>query len=958
MKAPRVFFLLLLSFLCLNSVLLLLFDRLVQEPYMDEEFHIPQAQRYCRRLPPAFYHPSISTPPGLYWVSSLVLRALSTPASLASLALLRRASAEEEIMRVRQEGARDEAGGGCRDVEDSALGWHSELAERRGKPETNAGAGMQNLAGDASKRTEEGGELRQSTLPFFCRYVSSFRAFNALIVSPLTLVLLWHLAKALRRPWAGSASLASAHAAWEARSFARSSDAAFAFLSTIVAPAGGDAEASDLLVALRVARAALLPTFYFYNFLFYTDPLGALLLLFAYAQLLLSPSLWSFAAAATLAFFVRQTSVVWSGGACLLTFLAATSVLSTGESRVQETLPARQAKSRVSSDRAATPAKRQPPRGAHAGEAEKEGTRHTEETQRSVWARLLPSGFQTSGAAGAHLARSTWESAKSALAFFFSPRACCRVTLPLAAPLLAFALFVVFNGGKVAVGHQAFHRPRVHTAQLLYAALAVASAASPATYLVVLRRLSCLLKALFAVVDAWARQSLGKELHGFCGLKSEALEGEGQTAGERRAETHAPTEARRDAKRMKAPLSGAGSALEETSESQRTSSSSDCSRGGDGCVETDQGDMPRHCGAFFMYFVCLSLAAGIGAIAHPFILNDSRHVVFYLWRHVLRFPLFRWLVGPFAAACYLAFGMPCSLVSPPVPACIVSRSKCSGQLGAEHEAAAEAKAGGERVKGEGTDAKSRRQQEEGREWEADPAASPEFAKRIPADIPAASDLRFVCPRSSRFYTFASLFTFFLCCVLALVPTGLIEPRYFLFLLLLFVLHERFPSSREANLASSRRRRSPGKPEEAQLAESSSAEDMACTYSRYSRSVAGASAAARLATRRRENGEGAAESVADNVNEGEADALQDSKVLRTQSAKNGERENVLWLLLRCLLNPSCWRNLYRGRDLGEKEDLANEAAALLINASLSCVIFFVFLYRPYRDAAGNIARFML
>ncbi|KAJ2821831.1 glucosyltransferase, partial [Coemansia erecta] len=45
----------------------------VREPYMDEIFHVPQAQRYCKG---AFgeWDPKLTTPPGLY-VASLVLRA-------------------------------------------------------------------------------------------------------------------------------------------------------------------------------------------------------------------------------------------------------------------------------------------------------------------------------------------------------------------------------------------------------------------------------------------------------------------------------------------------------------------------------------------------------------------------------------------------------------------------------------------------------------------------------------------------------------------------------------------------------------------------------------------------------------------------------------------------------------------------------------------------------------------
>jgi alpha-1,2-glucosyltransferase len=44
----------------------------VREPYMDEPFHVPQAQAYCRAQY-LTWDPKITTPPGLYVVLSLVL---------------------------------------------------------------------------------------------------------------------------------------------------------------------------------------------------------------------------------------------------------------------------------------------------------------------------------------------------------------------------------------------------------------------------------------------------------------------------------------------------------------------------------------------------------------------------------------------------------------------------------------------------------------------------------------------------------------------------------------------------------------------------------------------------------------------------------------------------------------------------------------------------------------------
>ncbi|KAL0578479.1 glucosyltransferase [Marasmius crinis-equi] len=47
-------------------------NRLVDEPYMDEPFHIPQAQAYCRGEF-NYWDPKITTPPGLY-IMSLILK--------------------------------------------------------------------------------------------------------------------------------------------------------------------------------------------------------------------------------------------------------------------------------------------------------------------------------------------------------------------------------------------------------------------------------------------------------------------------------------------------------------------------------------------------------------------------------------------------------------------------------------------------------------------------------------------------------------------------------------------------------------------------------------------------------------------------------------------------------------------------------------------------------------------
>ncbi|KAF9099015.1 glucosyltransferase [Mortierella sp. GBA35] len=63
----------------------LIWDSIVPEPYMDEIFHIPQAQRYCQG-DYWTWDPKLTTPPGLYVISNLLL-AVRRP--LCSTLLLR-----------------------------------------------------------------------------------------------------------------------------------------------------------------------------------------------------------------------------------------------------------------------------------------------------------------------------------------------------------------------------------------------------------------------------------------------------------------------------------------------------------------------------------------------------------------------------------------------------------------------------------------------------------------------------------------------------------------------------------------------------------------------------------------------------------------------------------------------------------------------------------------------------
>ncbi|KDR84862.1 hypothetical protein GALMADRAFT_233298 [Galerina marginata CBS 339.88] len=61
-------------------------NTIVDEPYMDEPFHIPQAQAYCRGEFET-WDPKITTPPGLYFLSVLLKRMFLVKCNVAMLRL-------------------------------------------------------------------------------------------------------------------------------------------------------------------------------------------------------------------------------------------------------------------------------------------------------------------------------------------------------------------------------------------------------------------------------------------------------------------------------------------------------------------------------------------------------------------------------------------------------------------------------------------------------------------------------------------------------------------------------------------------------------------------------------------------------------------------------------------------------------------------------------------------------
>ena len=77
MAALAAFSLALAVFAVISSMILVEFTKVLPKPYMDEIFHIPQAQNYCHGN--FFYwDDKITTLPGLYFSSQFFLKVLSS----------------------------------------------------------------------------------------------------------------------------------------------------------------------------------------------------------------------------------------------------------------------------------------------------------------------------------------------------------------------------------------------------------------------------------------------------------------------------------------------------------------------------------------------------------------------------------------------------------------------------------------------------------------------------------------------------------------------------------------------------------------------------------------------------------------------------------------------------------------------------------------------------------------
>ncbi|KAL6299647.1 glucosyltransferase [Sparassis latifolia] len=73
-------------FMAVSVLVLKAVNEEVTEPYMDEPFHVPQAQAYCRS-DYSYWDPKITTPPGLYVLSLVLKRVFLLKCNLAMLRL-------------------------------------------------------------------------------------------------------------------------------------------------------------------------------------------------------------------------------------------------------------------------------------------------------------------------------------------------------------------------------------------------------------------------------------------------------------------------------------------------------------------------------------------------------------------------------------------------------------------------------------------------------------------------------------------------------------------------------------------------------------------------------------------------------------------------------------------------------------------------------------------------------
>ncbi|PHJ21170.1 die2 alg10 family protein [Cystoisospora suis] len=461
----------------------------------------------------------------------------------------------------------------------------------------------------------------------------------------------------------------------------------------------------SLLVSLRLLRIAFFPLLYFFNFLFYTDVLAVFFLLLSYSQLLTSKHLWGYALAGIAALLVRQSSIIWLGGCILFVFLSFIYFFSSLSSSYCSSSSFHSCPESASSSSSSSSS----PSFSSSFTSKEHGAASSSFFSPvsfflSPFFPSLPSQPGDKSQTFSSLTSIRWSKC------FIS----VSLLLPLLLPVILFLLFIVWNGGRIAIGHQAFHQPGVHTAQLLYVTLFLMFAASPATLCRTIRRGLCFFRVAFS--SLFRIGSGGSETtlrHNCRGLKDTSKK-------------MARKRERGKEETGKNEEEGRGREEEMKSITRETLDRSSCQRKEDRTKDEEEEKMKMRCNdsrnsispdllerlknrptshlpssvhassscsapsilhnidscssssyscsfylswiSFFLLFLFFSLCTGWGAVAHPFLLSDNRHYTFYLWRRFFRFSFFRFYLGPFIVTSFLVFGeVPRSLCIPPLP---------------------------------------------------------------------------------------------------------------------------------------------------------------------------------------------------------------------------------------------------------------------------------------------------
>lgn len=297
------------------------------------------------------------------------------------------------------------------------------------------------------------------------------------------------------------------------------------------------------------------------------------------------------------------------------------------------------------------------------------------------------------------------------------------VLLPLLLPVIMFLLFVLMNGGRIAIGHQAFHQPGVHTAQLLYVSLFLIFASSPATLCRALRRSFWFLRVAFSSLLLKGRgteRNVFKPHRRIDSKDTSKMAAQEDREREEREEKEEEAGQGREAemkiiRRKRLDKSPCQRETETMKEHQHEEEEEEKVKlGCSGCrhrispdilerVESETPSQlpssadPSPCVAsmsekhvdssssfsfystsrsFVLLFLFFSVCTGFGAAAHPFLLSDNRHYTFYLWRRFFRFCFFRFFLGPLIVTSFFVFGeVHRSLCIPPIPVFVLSLIK-------------------------------------------------------------------------------------------------------------------------------------------------------------------------------------------------------------------------------------------------------------------------------------------